>query len=104
MKGKRQVSIGVHEEKYKILTDRKQEVESTLGRHLDWGTFFMILAAVRSVEDLTRTSGGSIAEFHDSGDEEANAADFEEIPGWVTKEEVEELVTREADRIIGELK
>jgi hypothetical protein len=34
----------------------------------------------------------------------AHPDEFEEIPPWVTRQEVEEIVRAEADRIISELK
>jgi hypothetical protein len=96
MKERRQLTIGIHRDKYEFLSGRKGTLEEALGRRINWGTYLMILASQRPLDE-------SVAIFHDAYDDEANPEDYEEIPSWVTREEVEEIVSKAAERIIREL-
>jgi len=92
--------VSLSQPKYNRLAEKKATLEESVGQHFDWGTFLIILASTRSSESETE----QFAELHDSGVEgEANPEDYEEIPGWVTRAGVEEIVRSHADRIITEL-
>jgi len=97
MKERRQITIGIHSDKYNILSQKKGALEETLKRNVDWGTYFLMIASQRSLDE-------AVAVLHDSEDEEADPEDYEEIPPWVTKEDIEEVVNKAADKIISEFK
>lgn len=98
MKERNQVTIGIHRDKYNSLIQKKEAMEEILQRRVDWGTFFLTMVSQRPF-------GEAVAILHDvEGDEEANPDDYEEEPPWVTREDVEEVVDKAVDKIIGELK
>ena len=98
MKERRQLTIGVHRDKYDSLSEKKAALEEALGRKVDWGTYLLMLASQKTFNE-------SVAVLHDSeGEEEVNPEDYEEIDAWVTREDVEEVVGKAADKIISELK
>ena len=97
MKERRQLTIGIHLDKYNSLSEKKAALEEALGQKVDWGTYLLMLASQKTLNE-------SVATLHDSEGEEANPEDFEEIPSWVTKEEVEEIVRNAVDTIITELR
>ena len=97
MKERRQITIGIHIDKYNILIQKKEAMEEILRRRIDWGTFFLTLVSQRAPDE-------SIAILNDSEGEEANPEDYEEIVSWVTKEDMKEIVRVEVNRIISELK
>jgi hypothetical protein len=94
------------ESDYQVIADKKLSVESLVGKRLNWANFLLLLADLRSVNEIIGERRDNIAELHDvEGDEGvADPDEFEEIPPWVTRQEVEEIVRAEADRIISELK
>lgn len=91
-----QALIGIHREKYDLLSEKKQELEKTINRHFTWGDFLLILAGLRTVDELIGERP-DIAELHEGGE-------AEEVSSWLTKQEAEEVVGKAADRIINELK
>ncbi len=93
MKERRQLTIGIHRDKYDLLNQKKVALEDALGRKINWGTYMLILASQRPLDD-------SVAVLHDTDGDVANPKDYEEIPSWVTKEEVEEIVNQAAEKII----
>jgi hypothetical protein len=95
-------SIGLKESDYRELAEKKVQLEKLIGKRLDWADFLLLLADLRPLGAIV---GYPVAELGDSGEgEEANPEDYEEMPGWVTRADVEEVVRSEADRIIRELK
>jgi hypothetical protein len=93
MKERNQVTIGVHRDKYNVLSQKKKAMEEILGRRVNWGSFFLTLVSQRSLDE-------SAAVLHDSSNgKEANPEDYEEI-FLVTKEDLEEAV----EKIISEFK
>ncbi len=104
MADRNQMTIGVNRKKYDRLSERKETLEEATGRHFDWGTFLLILAGLQSADEFADKEQNKFVEMHSNEGEEANLEDYEEISGWVSKEEVEEIVKGQADRIITELK
>ena len=101
---KGQATIGIHKAKYNKLAKIKAELEATVGKEFDWGTFLLILAGLRIPEledekmlELNDSSGEGVT------DEELAEAGFEEIPSWVSREEVEEIVNKATEKILKEL-
>ena len=48
---RRQLTIGVHRDKYEFLSARKEALENALGHRVDWGTYFLILASQRPLDE-----------------------------------------------------
>ena len=98
-------SIGMKEVDYRVIAEKKQAVENLIGKRLDWADFLLLLADLRPIDKIVSEHRNSIAELHDSGDDEgvADSDEFMEFPPWVTKQEVEEIIRGEADRIISTL-
>ena len=82
---------------YNILSQKKEAMEEILKRRVDWGMFFLMLVSQRSLDE-------SVAVLHDSEGEEANPECYKEIPPWVTRDDIEEVIGKAADKIINELK
>ena len=98
MKERRQLTIGIHRDKYQTLSEKKSALEEVLGHKVDWGTYLLMLASQKTIED-------SYAILHDSeGEEEANPEDYEEVLPWVTRQDVEEIVKNAVDTILMELR
>lgn len=98
MKERRQITIGVHRDKYDRLSEKKAALEEALGHKVDWGTYLMMLSSQKTVED-------SYAILHDiEEEEEANPEDYEEVLPWVTRQDVEEIVNEAVKTILAEIK
>ncbi len=97
MKERRQLTIGIHLDKYNSLSEKKAALEEALGQKVDWGTYLLMLASQKTLNE-------SVAALHDSEEDEVNPDDFVEMTPWVTKEEVEEIVRSAVDTIVKELR
>ena len=99
MKERNQVTIGIHRDKYDNLHQIKASLEETLGRRVDWGTYLLTLASPWSVDAIAAV----IRDSERRGKSDV-AVDYEAIASQVTKDDVEEVVGKAADKIINELK
>ncbi|MFC1948667.1 hypothetical protein ACFLW0_00600 [Chloroflexota bacterium] len=95
-------SIGIRESDYRTLSEKKKSVENIIGKRLNWANFLLLLADLRPIDAII----SDVAVLHDSGgeDEEVNPEEYEEVLPWVTRQDVEEVIKAEADRIILQLK
>lgn len=99
MKERTQVTIGINRDKFETLKIKKDALEMTLARRVDWGSFFLMLASQRSVKEIA-----------DSVEEKSLglSLDYEKILSSATRDDVKEIVDtasdRITDRVVSELK
>lgn len=95
-------SIGMKESDYRAIAEKKQAIESLIGKRLDWAEFLLLLADLRPTQEMTKQGQVEVAELH----EDEPAPESEELESFFVPqiEEIQAVVRREGDRIIKELK
>jgi hypothetical protein len=87
--------VGLRERDYLALAKKKQAVEATIGKRLNWSDFLLLMAGLKSVADEQRIAHLAQGE---RSDEES------ETPSLPGTSQVEEIVARQVDRVIREMR
>jgi hypothetical protein len=95
---KQQTNIGLDRDKHRLLTEKKRAAEAMIGRRLYWGDFLLILAGLWEEEQARRGQSVRMEQGEPAPEE-----DLEEIP-IASRADVEEIVKKQADRVIRELR
>lgn len=94
-------SIGMKESDYRAIAEKKQAIESLIGKRLDWAEFLLLLADLRPVGEIIKQGQVEVAELHEG--EPAPESDELESFFLPSTEEVEQIVNTAANRVITEV-